>query len=1110
MPIEIVCGRSKSGKSKYIYDKIASLSLSGCEVMLIVPEQFSHAAEKRLLARVEAIRDNSVEVFSFEHLATATEKRMGYPPSSKVNPVGKALIIRDILKKNNFSFYKTASDKNGFVDLIAAAFSEFKKYMITPEMLLNVSKDIDDELIKMKLADLYTMYSKYETKILNVYTDSDDSLSILAKRLKESDIYRNKHIFFDGFSTFVPQELDVISALESQCKEVVMTICLDKSETNSTLFMPTLDTINKIKSYIKTPLKTTVLSKTYFKSDSIAHLEKYLYTFPSTLYDKKCEDIKVFSLSNPLSEVETCASLIKALVRENGYMYRDIGVICSDMDVYARHIERVFDYCDIEYFLDSKNDIINHHLIRFVLGLLEIYINDYSYDSIFCYLKACFVGADPSDIALLERFIQKSNIRRSTWLSDEKWDSILRANYRDDSITQDSLNNIRKKYILPLAKMHESIKGRHSVEHDAKILYEYILKLNMPHTIAEYIEKFTSEGETRLSKEYEKIWEIIIKTLDEIVHLCGKESVSPNTFYELLLTAFSQHKVGFIPSSVDRVLIGNTERTRFDGIKALFVLGANEGVFPVAPKNDGVLGDMDKESMKQCGVEFSTTSSVSAYYSQFCAYTAFTMPSDKLFISYSKADNDFKTLRKSYIIDRICKIFSIKEISESSLDDIFRIHSFAQCKEFLCDNVSKYLRGTDVDPVWKSVYEYYKSNSCFIPRLNEFLNSDNISSRLSEKNLKLLIPILSYTSVSKIERYMACRYAYFIDYIMRIEQVKENTVDALDIGNITHMALEKLSKEFGFSRESFENATDKDILSRIDSLISEYIDGLSYINDDLSERDKYTIKRLKNSIFLCFMAVRNQILNSDFEPMGYEIEFSDSSAVGPIEIKTDDGRKVKLTGKIDRADICRIGDENYIRVIDYKTGSKEFKLDEVFYGLSVQLMVYLNKLVSLDYSNRYGGAFYFPVSDVSVESKGKMSGDDALDKIQSAIKLKGIVPYEENILDAYNDYLSSSLRRGTGTKKRVTLDKFKTIDDYLNKKLGNICTDILSGNFDIAPYKKSDFSPCQYCNYSSVCRFDPSDKCNDYRRYKSISSYEDVIKEMEGTLNVDEESTNSD
>lgn len=1109
MPIEIVSGRSKSGKTQYIYSKIASLAKSGEEVMLIVPEQYTHGAERHLLELVGTIGDGGVEVFSFAHLATASESRMGYPHTPTINPVAKALIIREILSKNEFEFFRNAGRRDGFVDMVSGSIDEFKKYVISPEMLSDIADKTDSEVLKMKLGDLSVMYQKYEQKLLELYTDCDDPLTILSKRLKKSNIYKDKHIFLDEFDSFVPQEMEVIKALSQSCKSVTVALCLDRNEKNSTLFMPTLDTAKRLSKHLGNEVEHRFLEETHFSVDEISYLEENLYSFGSKTFEGEAKGIEVYALSNPLSEVENCALKIKNLVRQNGYMYRDIGVVCSDIEMYKRHIERVFDYAEIEYFTDVKDDIINHHLVRFVLGLMEIYIDDYSYNSVFNYLKTSFVDADPGHIALLECFIRKSGIRRLTWLNEDKWNLVLDANYKDDTETKHILCNIREKYILPLAKMHERIKGRNTVKADASILFDYINELKMPQTIASYIERFEDSGELRLAKEYEKIWDIIVSTLDEIVLLNSEEKVSPATFYELLVTAFSQHKVGFIPSAIDRVLIGNIERTRFDDIKVLFVLGVNETVFPVAPKPDGILGDADKEAMLSCGVEFSTTSSVAAYYSQYRAYRTFTMPSERLYVSYSKCGNDFKTMRKSYIVDRILKMFRLKENTEPDFNDIRGIYSKGPARELLSRNVAAYIRGDDVSPHWRNLFDYFDEKTDFAQKLNKFTSSNNLAHRISEGNLKKLIPMLSYTSVSKIERYMACKYAYFIDYIMRIERPKEDVVDALDIGNITHMILEQLSLEFASDMGVLSACKDSDVLKRTDMLIEEYMSGFFSYIDEISPRDAYVIKRLKNSIFLCFKAVRSQLLNSAFEPLGYEMEFNDASPLGAIDIVTQDGTEVHLTGKIDRADICRAGEQNFVRVIDYKTGSKELKLDDVFYGLNLQLMVYLSKLVDSNESYRHGGALYFPVSDLTLKSQGRLSEEEAQKNIDSALRLKGLIPCDESVLDAYDEKLASSAKRAGSSGKGVMLEDFETIDHYLKEKLSEICTDMLRGDFEIAPYRKNDFSPCEYCQYSSVCRFDASCRDNSYKVYRSISNTDEILKEMEVKLNVDTESTDS-
>jgi ATP-dependent helicase/nuclease subunit B len=322
--------------------------------------------------------------------------------------------------------------------------------------------------------------------------------------------------------------------------------------------------------------------------------------------------------------------------------------------------------------------------------------------------------------------------------------------------------------------------------------------------------------------------------------------------------------------------------------------------------------------------------------------------------------------------------------------------------------------------------------------------------------------------------------------------------------------LEILSKEIGSSRASFATATDEYILKRTEELVMECLEKFVSTKDEITEREKFAITRLKNSIFICFKTVQSQFADSQFEPLGYEIEFSDKSPLGCIDIKTDDGHKVKLTGKIDRADIYEADGKAYVRVVDYKTGSKEFKLDDVLYGLSLQLMVYLNKLVSSNDKYTYGGALYFHVTNPVVKSESRTDNEGIDELISKELMLKGIVPYDEKLLNAYDDKFAASLIKGTAKKKRVDMHGFEVIDKYLNKKIGSICSDILKGDISISPTKKNKYVPCTYCPYGSICRFDPGEEGNSYNVYSSKNEYEEIIKEMEEAIDVDTRPTERD
>ena len=1105
MAFNIICARAKGGKSKYIYEEIRRLASEGEQVILIVPEQYTHEAERKALSVVDSINADSVEVTSFAHLASGTGKLLGIAPHASLGAVGKALIVSEILKKSNPLFFKNTSFGGGFSDVVTSSIGEFKKYLILPETLTEAAKKADDEVLGMKLCDLAEIYAKYEQTICNRYDDTDDALTVFAKRLSESAVYSEKHIFLDEFSTFVPQEVALIRELEKQAKSLTVTLCCDTGDKNPTLFMPTADTLRLLRDSIPARANIKKIEGAHFNSPDLAYLEENLYRFPPKKFDGKCGDVKVFSAANPGAETEVAAENIISLVRDGGYKFGEIGVICSDIGAYERHIERIFAQYKIPFFIDEKKEVTGHHIIRFILSALDVYTDDYSFESIFGFLKAAYGGANPRRLCVLRDFISRAKLRRKTWLDDEKWHTLTDAYFENDERAKDDVNSIREKYILPLAKMHERIKGRHSAEDDARALYELIETLELPKTIEKYIERFNAEGDIRLSKEYEQIWDVVTGALDELVNTCGSVTVSPADFAQMLHTAFAQNKIGYIPSTVDRVLVGNTERTRADGIRALFVLGVNEGVFPVAPKNDGVLSDRDKVKLEGCGVKFSTTSEIAAYYSQFSVYTALCLPSDKLFISYAKAGNDFKTLRKSYAVTRVLNILKISEVSDREFwsDERKKLSSATVCREALCENVAAYCRFEDADPIWRSVYDYFEKNTDFVPKMTEFLHSDNIAHRLNDEHLKKLVGMMEHTSISKIQRYAACRYAYFMDYILGIRPPKDETVDRLDIGNITHYILEHVLRDISESGTPFADADDNEAKIKIENMLNDFISQTAKCTDNFTEREKYIIKRLKNSVFLCYKAIKKHIADSLFEPLGYEMEFADGTDLGCIKIETEDGKTVNLTGKIDRADAYKTKDGTFIRVVDYKTGAKSFRLDDIFYGLDVQLVVYLNALVESDPAYRHGGALYFLIDDPMIKAKGRISDESISEKLDSALKLRGMIVSDEAASEGYD-------KKTAAIRNKYEPEKFALMDKYLKKLLGKICTDMSHGDISINPCKKGGTSPCDYCKYGSVCRFDETDGNNSYNYLEPIAKADEIWDKMEESLNVDDKPTDSD
>lgn len=1097
MGLNVVCGRAKSGKSKYIYDRIHDIVSGGGEVMLIVPEQYTHAAERNLLSVISSIRDNSAEVFSFAKLAVQTESLLGLPYTQKPDSVSRALIIEHALKNADLEYFLNTGDTTGYIDIVSSALAELKKYMIDSSVLKSVADSTDDEVLSMKLRDILKISDMCDEQTEKKFGNVGDSMTLLAQRLACSDIYKDKYVFFDEFSTFVPQETEIIRQIVRQSREVYVSLCRDSREKNPTLFMPTNDTLGKLASEITADVKIINVEYNGFATPEMKHIESNLYHFPGKKFDGDCKHVKVFAASNPCSETESVAAEIMTLVRDKGYRYHDIGIVCSDVSTYDRHIERIFDSCGIPYFIDQKNDVTTHHIIRFVLDTLEVYTLNYSFESIFSYLKAAFVNIDPGDICMLQNYIECTGIGRAAWLDDTRWNKTADKYFKDNTVLKKRVCKIRDTYILPLISMHEKIKGRHTVSENMTALYRFLADVTeLPQTISQYIEKFTEIGNLRYAKEYEQIWNLLSDTFDDIVYLCGERKVSPAEFLKILGTAFSQHKIGYIPNGLDKIIVGNTERTRISGIRVLFVLGVNEGVFPLVPKAEGVFSDRDKERINSSGIDFSTTSSVAAYYSQFSVYTTFTLPTERLYVSYPKAGNDFKTLRRSYIVGRLCSILNITESGEFGADSnpLRNIYSQKMCREYMCKNISEYTRLGECDGIWKNVYEYYRQCG-FSEKADKYRISDNIAHRLNPEHLRKLIGIFSHTSVSRIQRYMACRYSYFMDYILRASVPKESAVDSLDIGNIMHSVLENVLRDFASSGGDYTNYDKIKISEKISDMIDTYIDEIESNVDTLSGRDKYIIERLKSTTYHCFVSMAKGISESKFRPKDFELVFDENSPLGCIEIPMKDGKTIGLTGKIDRVDTYKTGDDEYVRVIDYKTGTKNFKLDEVLYGLDIQLSVYLNALVDSVPEYKYGGAFYYVLDDKIKSESSRVSKSDADAKVPGNIEIKGMSVSDECVREAYD-------KKTAGLKNRYSTKQFEIIDKYLAAMLSDICSDIASGDISINPYKKGRFTPCEYCDYSSVCRFDCTDKSNAYNHLPAVKS-EEVFKRMEEKTDVD-------
>ena len=1087
MALQFIFGRAHSGKTQYILDRAYELYNEEKPIIIVVPEQFTHLAEKRVLSKIGSIRQNICEVLSFDRIAKKINS--AFPsPKKTLSAVGQSLIISELLANIDYKYYKSAHETAGFCDVCLEEISEFKKYLISPEMILEASKKTDNVALSLKLQDLYSIYIAYENSINEKFNDSDDTLNILRENLDNYRPYKGVTFLFDEFSSFNPQERSIISSIASQAENVYISLCGDPSPLYTQLFRPTLETARLIKEECMLSgckcEKDIILKNSFYANHELCHLEKYLYVNPIKKFEKTCPGITVSSFENPYSEVETLAKSITNLIRTQNVRYRDIGIVCSDMDAYGFIIKSVFDIYEIPYFIDEKAPVLDHSIVSFVINILDVYINSYSAETVVNFLKSGCVEVDREAVYTAENYILATSASKNTWLSDEKWNKSIEKFCGDNKLKLSYLNEVRNKFVLRLASFHDTIKGRHTVKFITQKLYEFLIESDFDKSISEYIRLFKSENNIYMAKQYEKVWKTLIDAFDELVYILGDKTVNVTEYRKHLSTALGQQKTGVIPTSLDEIIVGDVKRSKSEFVDYQFVLGVNDSLFPASSNADSALTDEEKDHLTSFGVRLSFGMSEKAYFDRFLEYSILTHPQKQLAVSYSYSDADFSALRPAFIITVIKNIFTnVSQLTKDKNDFEFTSLTKSRAKEILSEAISCVQRGEKyVDESWKDIYQYFsKSDADYdFSDIEKFVKNQGHILKIDSSLTDIMFNDEFYSTISRIQKYNSCRYAYYLEYMLRLKEKDLFGIKGTDIGTVVHEIIERLFEDIKQKNIPLETTNESYFLKESERMLCEYTDAMREISGELSAKELYSVSRLKTSLVRSIMAIRDHIINSKFVPLGHEIVF-DNDNIGCIDIVLDNGKTLKITGKIDRADYFTNEDGTYIRVIDYKTGNKTFSFTDMFYGLDVQLLVYMNALVSKTENAYPAGALYFKIQNPVKSYDSHPDEEEIGEKMISLSKMDGVVSDNPKVLEAYSPGSFSS-------RNKLSHTQFKMLGEYMNSVIKNSAQSLCEGYIDINPYSKSgDDNSCMFCPYESICNFQNCDSLS-YRKLSPVKS----------------------
>ena len=1127
MSIRFVYGRSGTGKSKFCIDEIKNnidKKLDLNKLILLVPEQYTFTTENKILHEIGEHAFFRTEVLSFKKMAHNIFEEYGGRVKEIIKESGRNMLIHRVINENieSLDYFNRMSREQGFNEIISEVISEFKKYNISIDSVRAIDEKINDNELYQKIKELMIIYEAFNLKMHENYIDGDDQLTLLNKKLLESSAYVDSEVWIDEFTSFTPQQLDIIKVLAKRCRRVNITFCIDNKSLNNNseditdVFNIIKSTENKILKIMKEnniaydkPVNFNNAIPYRFKDNlELDHIEKYFFSYPFNEYDKTPERITLYKASNIYDEIERVSKSITSLVREKGYRYRDISVVCRNIDDYEKIISVIFKDYNIPYFLDKKIQLLSNPLIVLISSAFEILLKNWSYESVFKYLKSGLTGIDNSYIDRLENFILEYGVKGYKWTSreivNEKW-FIGNSELTDDKVL---IAEIMEEIRYPLMIFHNKINGKHKVKDICSAIYEFLVDVKVFDRINEWIKNFEELGLEDKVKEYSQVESIVIDILDQAVDVIGEERLEYSEFFRILSSGFANEEIGIIPVALDQVNIGDIARIKGRDVKVLYIVGINDGVLPASKKEEGLLSDRDRTTLGEVGINLSSTTRNKVFEEQYLLYIALTISSEYLMLSYPMADFEGKSLRPSIVISRIKKIFP-NLIEESAIYDLKILENkfgkiIAPIPTFneLIISMRKDFDKEYVEPYWSEIYEWFKNNGEFRDKVKNIfkgLSYSNIGDKVSKNKLRKLyqndLEKLVF-SVSKLEKYAECPFSYFVQYGLKAKNRKVYEFTPPDLGSFVHEMLDSFTnkvREDGILWSDLSNEKCKEIISNlIDKKLMD--ESNSILNS--TKKFKYLAQRFKRVISKSVSVIASQIGKGEFEVFKTEFDFGSYSSGEAITLNLNDNEKVYLQGRIDRIDKLDLDGETYIRIIDYKTGAKKFDLNEIYYGLQMQLLVYLDALIRnskyiLDKQVKPGAILYFKIDDPIIKSKKEMTDEEVEKEVLSALKMKGLVLKDARVVKAmdkdiegYSLVIPASFKADgsfKATSDVVTEEEFRILREYVNRKMIEICEEMLSGDIKIQPTKNSNIAHCEYCDFSSICQFDTEIKDNKYK-----------------------------
>lgn len=1140
MSLRFCFGPSGSGKSHRIYEEIMQRAAQepGRNFLIIVPDQFTMQTQKDLVMRSERDGILNIDVLSFGRLSHRILEEVGTKEMPVLDDTGKSLVLQKVAAdlKEQLPAMGSLLHKQGYIHEVKSAISEFMQYGISTQDMDKLIESAQKRgALAMKLKDLKTLYRGFQGYIKDHFITTEETLDVLRRSLSKSKILQGSVVVFDGFTGFTPIQNRLIQELMRVCAETIVTVTIGagedpyKMDGEQKLFhlsKKTVADLVKLAAEAEVERGEDLFVKggpnRFTKAPALSYLEQNLFRYQYEPYTEPQQEIRMFEALSPREEVHQTALYIRHLIREQGMTYRDIAVVIGDLEGYASYVETEFGQLEIPCFLDRTRGIVLNPMIEYIKSALQLYLKDFSYDTVFHFLRSGMADIPREEIDELENYVIRTGARGYrtysrlfTRRTEEMQGDVAGSEQAEE--TMERLNRIRQQFMDTVEVLH--MGSREKAGDYVSHLYDFLEQNQVQQKLLNYQQQFEQEGDLSRAREYAQIYRLVMDLLDQVYELLGEEEISRQEFADILEAGFGEITVGTIPQNVDRIVVGDMERTRLKQVKVLFFLGVNDGNIPKNTSKGGIISDMDREFLIESGTEMAPSPRQQMYIQRLYLYLNMTKPSQQLYLSYAKVNSEGKGIRPSYLIDTVRKLFPGLTVEyPQNRSRLEQIEGRQEGARYLAEELREYVEGTlpeEEKQDFYLMYRAYEADAAGRDRLTRAAFRRYKESGLSRIVARALYGQQLENSVSRLETYAACACRHFLKYGLSLQEREEFGFEVSDMGTVYHAVLENFAGKLAESKQTWWDFTEdfaiKAVKESVEAYAATYGETVLYS----SARNEYAITRMSRILTRTVLTLQQHLKQGSFQPDDYELSFRFAEDLDSIHVDLSEEEKMHLQGRIDRIDVSEDAEHVYVKVIDYKSGNRKFDLAALYYGLQLQLVVYMNAAMEME-SRKHpdkeivpAALLYYHIDDPTIETPVELTDEQINEQILAKLRMNGVVNSDPEVVERLDRYMQDKSVVIPVEKKKdgsfsarsgiLSREEMQLISSYVDAKIRGIGREILDGKIAANPYERGNEEACTYCAYKKVCGFDGSIPGYEKRQLEDLDK-QTLMQRMQETV----------